>query len=155
MILYRYIVRELIAPFLSSMSIIVFLFVMQQAVLLLERIISKGLELAVVLEVFVIEMAWMITLAIPMAILIATLTTFGRMAGDNEITSIKASGQSLWPLLTPVFAVAAVLCVLNIYFNDLILPEANHRAANLLSDISRKKPTAFIEPKVLITDFPG
>ncbi|MBN1576461.1 MAG: LptF/LptG family permease [Chitinispirillaceae bacterium] len=155
MILYRYIIRELIAPFLSSMSIIVFLFVMQQAVLLLDRIISKGLDTAVVIEVFIIEMAWMITLAIPMAILVATLTTFGRMAGDNEITSIKASGQSLWPLLIPVFAAAAVLCVLNIYFNDLILPEANHRASNLLSDISRKKPTAFIEPKVLITDFPG
>jgi lipopolysaccharide export system permease protein len=155
MILYRYIIRELIAPFLSAMSIIVFLFVMQQAVLLLDRIISKGLDPMVVLEVFIIQLAWIVTLAIPMAILVATLTTFGRMAGDNEITSIKASGQNLWPLITPVFAAAAVLGVLNVYFNDLILPEANHRTANLLSDISRKKPTAFIEPKVLIRDFAG
>lgn len=155
MILYRYIIRELIAPFFSSMSIIVFLFVMQQMVLLLDRIISKGLDPLIVLEVFIIQLAWIITLAIPMAILVATLTTFGRMAGDNEITSIKASGQNLWPLLTPVFAAAAVLGVLNIYFNDLILPEANHRTSNLLSDISRKKPTAFIEPEVLITDFSG
>jgi lipopolysaccharide export system permease protein len=155
MILYRYIIREMIAPFFSSMSIIVFLFVMQQAVLLLDKIISKGLDPAVVLEVFIIQLAWIITLAIPMAILIATLTTFGRMAGDNEITSIKASGQSLGPLLVPIFAAGAVMCVLNVYFNDLILPEANHRTANLLSDISRKKPTAFIEPNVLITDFPG
>ncbi len=155
MILYRYIVRELIAPFFSAMSIIVFLFVMQQAVNLLDRIISKGLDPLVVLEVFIIQLAWIITLAIPMAILVATLTTFGRMAGDNEITSIKASGQNLGPLLVPVFAAAAVLGVLNIYFNDLILPEANHRTANLLSDISRKKPTAFIEPRVLIRDFTG
>ncbi|MBN1759598.1 MAG: LptF/LptG family permease [Chitinispirillaceae bacterium] len=155
MILYRYIIRELIAPFLSSMSIIVFLFVMQQMVLLLDRVISKGLDPLIVLEVFLIQLAWIITLAIPMAILVATLTTFGRMAGDNEITSIKASGQNLWPLMTPVFAAAAVLGILNIYFNDLILPEANHRTANLLSDISRKKPTAFIEPEVLITDFSG
>ncbi len=155
MILYRYIIREHIAPFFQSMSIIVFLFIMQQAVLLLERIISKGLDPMVVLEVFLIQLAWIITLAIPMAILVATLTTFGRMAGDNEITSLKASGFSMGSLLVPVFAAAAVLCVINIYFNDLILPEANHRAANLLTDISRKKPTAFIEPKVLITDFPG
>jgi len=155
MILYRYIIRELILPFLSSMSIIVFVFIMQQAVYLLDRIISKGLDPQIVLEVFFIQLAWIITLAIPMAILVATLTTFGRMAGDNEITSIKASGQNLGPLLTPVFAAAAVLCVLTIYFNDLILPEANHKTANLLSDISRKKPTAFIEPRVLITDFPG
>lgn len=155
MILYRYLIRELFLPFLSSMSIIVFVFIMQQAVYLLDRIISKGLDPQIVLEVFFIQLAWIITLAIPMAILVATLTTFGRMAGDNEITSIKASGQNLGPLLTPVFVAAAVLCVLTIYFNDLVLPEANHKTANLLSDISRKKPTAFIEPRVLITDFPG
>lgn len=155
MILYRYIIREHISPFLSSLSIIVFLFVMQQAVVLLDRIVSKGLDPAVVLEIFIIQLAWIITLAIPMAILIATLTTFGRMAGDNEITSIKASGQSLWPLLTPIFAAGAVLTVLLIYFNDQILPEANHHTANLLSDISRKRPAALIEPKVLISDYPG
>lgn len=155
MILYRYIIRELIVPFFSALSIIVFVFVMQQAVMLLDKIISKGLDPAIVLEVFIIQMAWMVTLAIPMAILIATLTTFGRMSGDNEITSIKASGQNLWPLLTPVFAAAALLCVLTVYFNDLVLPEANHHTTNLLSAISRKKPTAFIEPNVLISDFPG
>ncbi|MCX7725942.1 MAG: LptF/LptG family permease [Chitinispirillaceae bacterium] len=155
MTLYRYIIRELIAPFFSSMAVIVFIFVMQQAVLLLDKIISKGLDPLTVLEIFAIQLAWMITLAIPMSILVATLVTFGRMSGDNELTTIKASGINLWSLITPVFALAAVLCILNIYFNDLILPEANHRTANLLSDISRKHPTAFIEPKVLVTDFQG
>jgi len=155
MILYRYIIRELLMPFLSSLSLIVFVFVMQQLVYQLDRVISKGLDPMVIIEVFMIQLAWIITLAIPMAILVATLTTFGRMSGDNEITSIKASGQSLGPMLIPVFAAATVLGVLTVYFNDLILPEANHKTANLLSDISRKKPSAFIEPKVLITDFPG
>lgn len=155
MILYRYIIKEHIFPFLSSLSIIVFLFVMQQAVHLLDKIISKGLDPAVVLEIFIIQLGWIIALAIPMAILTATLMTFGKMSGDNEITSIKASGQSLITLMTPVFSAAAVLGVFLVFFNDLILPEANHRTANLLSDISRKKPTAFIEPGILIRDFAG
>jgi lipopolysaccharide export system permease protein len=155
MILYRYIIKEHIFPFLAALSIIVFYFIMQQAVMLLDKIISKGLDPRVVLEVFIIQLGWIIALAIPMAILTASLTVFGRMSGDNEITSIKASGQSLFPLLMPVFAAAAVMCVLLIFFNDLILPDANHRTANLLSDISRKRPAAFIEPKVLIHDFAG
>jgi LPS export ABC transporter permease LptG len=155
MILYRYIIKEHIFPFLASLSIIVFYFVMQQAVMLLERIVSKGLPPNIVLEVFVINLAWIITLAIPMSILTATLWVFGRMSGDNEITSIKASGQSMLPLLFPVFAAAAVFTVFLVFFNDLILPDANHRTANLLSDISRKRPAAFIEPKILIRDFPG
>ncbi len=155
MILYRYIIKEHLFPFLASLSIIVFYFIMQQALWLLDKIISKGLPPQVVLEVFLIQLGWIIALAIPMAILTATLWVFGRMSGDNEITSIKASGQSMLPLLFPVLAAASVLTVFLVFFNDLILPDANHRTANLLSDISRKRPAAFIEPKILIKDFPG
>jgi lipopolysaccharide export system permease protein len=155
MILYRYIIKEHIFPFCLSLSVIVFYFIMQFAVMLLSKIIEKGLDPLVVLEVFAIQLGWIIALAIPMAILIASLWVFGRMSGDNEITSIKASGQSLFPLMIPVFAAAGVFTILLIQFNDLILPDANHRAANLQSDISQKKPAAFIDPKVLIRDFPG
>lgn len=155
MILYRYIIREHIFPFLVSLSVIVFLFVMQQAVVLLDKIISKGIDPLVVLEVFLIQLGWIIALAVPMAILTSTLITFGRMAGDNEITSIKASGQSLLSLLVPVLSASTVLAVLLVYFNNEILPDANHRTANLLSDISRTRPAAFIEPGVLIRDFTG
>jgi lipopolysaccharide export system permease protein len=155
MILYRYIIKEYIFPFFASLSVIVFYFIMQQAALLLNKIVSKGLDPRVVLEIFLIQLGWIIALAIPMAILTASLWVFGRMSGDNEITSIKASGQSLFPLLLPVFAAAAVFTVFMVFFNDLILPDANHRTANLLSDISRKRPAAFIEPRVLISDFTG
>lgn len=153
MIFYRYTVREHIIPFLYSFGIIVFFLVMQLAVQLLEKIIRKGLAPLVVLELFLIQLGWIVALAIPMAILVATLTTFGRMSGDNEILAIKASGRNLYSLITPVFAGSAVLAVLLVFFNNLILPEANHRAANLASDISRKKPAAFIDPNVLIKDF--
>ncbi|MBN1131102.1 MAG: LptF/LptG family permease [Chitinispirillaceae bacterium] len=153
MILYRYIARELIFPFVTSLSIIVFYFIMQNMIMLLDRIVSKGLDPAIVLEIFIIQLGWIIALAVPMAILTATLWTFGRMSGDNEITSIKASGQSMYTLMMPVFAAAAICTALLVFFNDLVLPDANHRTANLLSDISRKRPAAFIEPKVLIRDF--
>ena len=92
MILYRYIIKELIFPFLVSLSIIIFYFIMQQAVLLLERIISKGLDPAVVLEVFIINLGWIIALAIPMAILTATLWTFGPICNKSNtrmMTQIK------------------------------------------------------------------
>jgi lipopolysaccharide export system permease protein len=128
---------------------------MQQMVLLLEKIFAKGLDPAIVAEMFIIQLGWIIALAIPMSILIATLWTFGRMSGDNEITSIKASGQSLFPILIPVFVASTILTVLLIFFNEQILPDANHRTANLFSDISRKRPAAFIEPGILIRDFTG
>ncbi len=153
MILYRHIIKEHLFPFLYSLLILVFIFVMNYAIQILDQIISRGLDAAVVLEVFVINLGWMIALAIPMAILTATLMAFGRMSADNEILAIKASGLSLQHLLTPVIAASIVMAVLVVFFNNLILPDANHRTANLMSDIARKKPAAFIEPGVLIKDF--
>jgi len=153
MLLYRYIVKEHIFPFLASLSVIVFLFIMQQAILMLDKIVSKNIDPIVVLEVFLIQLGWILALGIPMAVLSSTLMTFGRMAGDNEITAIKASGRSMTALTVPVIAAAAVVTTALVFFHDLVLPEANHRAANLLEDISRKRPAAFIEPGVLIRDF--
>jgi len=155
MLLYRYIVKEHIFPFLASLGIIIFLFIMQQAIFMLDRIVSKNIDPMVVLEVFLIQLGWILALGIPMAILSATLMTFGRMAGDNEITAIKASGRSMAALVIPVISLGAVMTVCLFFFHDLILPEANHHAANLLGDISRKRPAAFIEPGVLIKDFPN
>ncbi|MGB7567388.1 MAG: LptF/LptG family permease [Chitinivibrionales bacterium] len=154
MILYRYIIKEHTLPFLYSLGIIIFIFTMQTAVQLLDKIISKGLAMSVVLEIFVIQLGWIIALAIPMSILTSALMTFGKMSSDNEIMAVKATGQSLTYLITPVFLAACIFAVLNIFFNDLILPDANHRAANLLSDISRKRPAVLIEPGILIRDFP-
>jgi lipopolysaccharide export system permease protein len=153
MIIYRYVIKEHILPFFYSLGILIFIFAMQLAVQMLPQIISKGLSMDVVFEIFLINIAWVIALAIPMAILVATLMTFGTMSGNNEIMAIKASGHNVPFLLTPVFLAACVLTVLSIYFNNDILPDANHRAANLLTDISRKKPAALIEPGVLITNF--
>ncbi len=126
---------------------------MQQAIMMLDKIVSKNIDPIVVLEVFLIQLGWILALGIPMAVLSSTLMTFGRMAGDNEITAIKASGRGMSALVVPVMAAAAVITVALFFFHDLVLPEANHRAANLLGDISRKRPAAFIEPGVLIRDF--
>ena len=155
MILYRYIIKEHILPFFYSLGIIIFIFTMTTAVQLLDRIISKGLSPGVVLEIFAIQLGWIVALAIPMSILTSTLMTFGAMSANNEIMAVKATGQSLLYLITPVFIAACLLTACNIFFNDYILPDANHRAANLLSDISRKRPAVFIEPGVLIRDFPN
>ena len=153
MILFRYTIREHLLPFVYAFAIIIFFMVMNLAVQLLDRIISRGLDPAVILELFLIQMGWIVALAVPMAVLVSTLTTFGRMSADNEILAIKAAGRNMFYLMTPVLLAGAILALLLVYFNNLILPDANHRAANLTRDISRKKPAAFIEPGVLIRDF--
>jgi lipopolysaccharide export system permease protein len=101
----------------------------------------------------VLNLAWMLALSIPMAVLVATLMAFGRFSSDNEVTAMKALGISPFKAMLPVLIVAVALGVGLVYFNNDILPEANFRAAALRNDIGRKKPTALINARTLIRDF--
>lgn len=154
MILVRYVLKELIAPFLASLFGITFLFVVDFLVKILDNVLSKGLPASTVLEIFLLNLAWMLSLSIPMAVLVACLMAFGRMSGDQEITAVKAAGVSPLSLMRPVFVVAALLSVLLILFNNWVLPEANHRSVELMNAVSRKKPHVFIDAGRLITQFP-
>jgi len=90
-----------------------------------------------------------------MAVLPATLMTFGNFASENEITAMKASGVSLYRMILPGFVAATLLTGGMIYYNNRILPESNHRLLNLLIDIGKKKPTVEIKENVFIDAFEG
>lgn len=153
MILARYILREHAAPFFSALFVITFLFLIDFLIRILSSILSKGLEWRVVLEIVLLNLAWMLALSIPMAVLVATLMAFGRLASDQEITALKSLGISPFRAMIPVLFVVLLITGGLVYFNDHILPEANFRAAALRNDIGRKKPTALITPRRLIRDF--
>lgn len=154
MILVRYVLKELIAPFLAALFGITFLFVVDFLVKILDNVLSKGLPASTVLEIFMLNLAWMLSLSIPMSVLVASLMAFGRLSGDQEITACKAAGVSPLSLMRPVLIVAALISVLMMIFNNWVLPEANHRSVELMSAVSRKKPHVFIDAGRLITQFP-
>jgi lipopolysaccharide export system permease protein len=90
-----------------------------------------------------------------MAVLPATLMTFGNFASENEITAMKASGISLYRMMRPGLALALMLTCGMIFYNNQILPESNHRLLNLLIDINKKKPTVEIKENVFVDAFQG
>ena len=155
MVLTRYILREHVAPFCYALFVITFLFLVDFLIRILSSILSKGLEWKVVLEIIVLNLAWMLALSIPMAVLVATLMAFGRLSADNEVTGLRALGISPLRMLIPVLIVTAFLSAGLVWFNDKVLPESNFRAAALRNDIGRKKPTALISAHRLIRDFEG
>jgi lipopolysaccharide export system permease protein len=155
MILARYILKEHVAPFFYALFVITFLFLIDFLIRILSSIISKGLGWRVVLEIIVLNMAWMLALSIPMAVLVSCLMAFGRFSSDNEITAMKSTGISPFKAMAPALIVAILLCGFMVYFNNNVLPEANFRAAALRNDIGRKKPTALISARTLIKDFDG
>src|SRR4030067_27232 len=94
-------------------------------------------------------------LPIPMAVLVPTLMAFGRMSADNEITALRSTGVSLYRLVTPVIIASIFIAVGLVFFNNLILPDANHKARVLMTQIYQKRPTLNIKENVFIDEIPG
>lgn len=154
-ILWRHILRTHIAPFCFSVVVLVFIFLLQALIKFLDQLAGKGLSPLVIAEWFILSLSYIIVLAIPMGVLVATLMAFGNLASNNEITAIRATGVSLYSMMVPPFVASVVLCVLLIQFNNDVLPNSNHRLKVLSQDIYRKKPTLSIVPGLFSQDIPG
>lgn len=154
-ILTRYILKEHIGPFLLAFLTITFLLIIDLVPKIIDHIIDKDLEVAVVFEIIGLNLAWMLALSIPMSVLVATLMAFGRLTSDFEITAIKASGVNLLRVLVPLLVAGALLMVGMIEFNDRVLPDLNKRSRLLWADISAMRPTLVFRSGVFITDIPG
>jgi lipopolysaccharide export system permease protein len=155
MIICRHILARHAAPFAFAAFVLMFIFLLQFLVKSLDQLAGKGLAPAVIAELIVLSLAWMVVLAIPMAVLVATLMAFGQLASTNQITALRASGVSLYRMIAPVLLAGAIVCVLLVLFNNHVLPDANHRTKILLNDISRKKPTISVMPGMFSQLMPG
>jgi len=139
-IINRYIIKELTIPFASSLFILIFVLLSNFILKNMDKFLGKGLSLGTVLKFLVYNSAWIISLAIPMSILIATLMAFGRLSSDNEITAFKASGISMNKLILPAMIFGLIVFSLITPFNLWILPEMNHNVRKISHEISRNRP---------------
>ncbi len=153
--IYRYILREHVGPFLFSFGTLMFIFLLQFLMKGLDQLVGKGLGTWVITELIIVNLAWMVVLAVPMSVLVATLMAFGNLSGTHEITAMKAAGVSIYRMLFPVVIASLVITYLLIEFDNKILPNANHRARILRWDIERKKPTFGITPGLFTQTIPG
>ncbi len=147
-IIYRYIFREHLGPFFFGLSIIMFIFLMQFLVKYVGQIFGKGIPLWTIIQLITLNLAWMLALAVPMATLLAVLMAYGRFSADNEITILKSSGISIFKLIRPSLVFGLILTLMMLYFNDHILPEANHMASQKMRAIREKKPTLALEENI-------
>ena len=146
MILFRYILKAHVVPFVFSLITLIFIFLLQFLMKFADRLVGKGLDTWVIIKLIVYNLSWMVVLVVPMSTLVATLMAFGNMSQNNEVTIMKSSGISLYRMMIPPFLASIVVAFLLFQFNNDVLPDANHQAKILMSDISRTKPTLSLEP---------
>jgi lipopolysaccharide export system permease protein len=148
-IINRYVLREHLGPLLFALTALTSLLLLNYIAKRFGQLVGKGLEWKVIAEFFFLSIPFTVAMTIPMAVLVAVLYAFSRLAAENEITAFKASGVSVRRLLAPVLVAAAVLAVLMVGFNDQVLPRSNYRLSILQGDIFRKKPTLALREQVI------
>ena len=148
-LLSRYLLRQLVAPFLFGLAALTSLMLLSQIAKKFGALVGKGLPWSVIAEVFALSLPFIVAMTLPMAVLLAVLYAFSHLAADNEITAMRASGISAYQVLFPVLIWGACMSAFNFAFVDQVLPRSNARLRALLIDIGRKKPTFELREQVI------
>jgi len=154
-ILHRYVLKEHAGPLGFALGALTALLFLNQVAKRFGDLAGKGLPWSVIGEFFALAIPFIVAMTLPMAVLVATLYSFSRLAAENEITALKASGVGMRGVLAPVLWAAAAITLVNVFFNDQILPRTNHRLAVLQRDIAQKKPTFALREQVINELTPG
>jgi len=148
-IISRYVIREHLGPLAFSATALTSLMLLNYIAKNFGNLVGKGLPARVIAEFFLLAVPFTVAMTLPMAVLVAVLYAFSRLASENEITAFKASGVSMLRLMRPALAGGLLFSVVMMLFNDQILPRANHRLARLQRDILRTSPTFALKEQVV------
>jgi len=154
-ILDRYILGRHLGPFLFAVVTIAFIFMMRVLVDFLDLFASRDVALPVILETFFLSLGWIFALTFPMSVLVAVVMAYGRLSQDSELDAMHASGISFARTLVPAGVLALVLTGALFYYNNAVLPDANHRLKTLTVDIRKMRPTISIRERVFMDEFDG
>jgi len=109
--LHLYIIKSFIGPFFVTLIISLFVLLMQFLWVYLDELVGKGLDFGTIFEFIVYTMALLMTNALPLAMLIASIMTFGDLGENNELLAMKAAGISLYRILKPVIVLSILLSI--------------------------------------------
>ncbi|MFH1624339.1 MAG: LPS export ABC transporter permease LptF [Pseudomonadota bacterium] len=150
-----YLTRETITPFLAGLLVFTFIFLTNSILRLAELVVNKGVRLIDISKLILFTMPSFLVLTIPMALLMAVLTALGRLSGDNEITAMKASGISLYELVTPIMILSTVCYVLTSFVTIYVSPWGSRSYNELVFNMVRNKVDIGIKERTFNSDFEG
>jgi lipopolysaccharide export system permease protein len=150
-IISRYVLKEHVGPFVFALSALTSLMLLQYIARRFGDLVGRGLSWQVITEFFLLSIPFTVAMTMPMAVLVAVLYAFSRLASENEITAFKAGGVSTRRLMRPALILSVFLALFMLWFNDQVLSRANHELATLQLAILRTKPTFALKEQVINT----
>ena len=136
----KLILTSFIGPFIMTFLVVVFILLTQHMLKYFDDIIGKDLGWEVLSQLLFYFAIFMTPVAMPLAVLLSALITFGNLGEHFELTAIKSAGISLVRTIQPIFLFVLILTGIAFYINNNLVPKAALEAYSLLYDIKQKKP---------------
>lgn len=146
--LHKFVLLNYAGPLAMTFFISLFILVMQGLWRYVDDIVGKGLEISVMAELLFYVALQVVPMALPLAILLASLMTFGNLGENYELTAMKASGISLFRIMRPLITVTAIVSVAAFWFSNNVLPVANLKFYTLLYSVRQQRPELELKERV-------
>ncbi len=153
--LYLFMLQSFLPLFMMTFVICLFIVLMQFLWKYIDDLVGKGLEMNVILELFMYAALTMVPLALPLAILLASLMTFGNLGEQFELTAMKASGVSLIKSMRPLIVLMVFVAIGAFFFQNDVLPIAQTKMYTLLYSMRQKSPELDIPEGVFYDQITG
>lgn len=135
-----------------TFSIAMFVLVLQFLWQKMESLIGKGLGTMFILEMLAYASATLVPMALPLAILLASIMTMGNLGEKYELVAMKAAGISLWRILSPLIVFAFFMSVVAFFFSNNVMPKAEEELKLMVYEMKSKKPAINIKPNEFYYD---
>lgn len=153
--LHRFMLKTFLPLFAMTFFIVLFIVLMQFLWKYIDDLVGKGLSIDVLGELFFYAAVSMVPMALPLAILLASLMTFGNLGEKFELTAMKASGISLVKVMAPLIVTVGMIAVGAFFFQNDVLPKAQVKMWTLLFSVRQKSPELEIPEDVFYDQIPG
>ena len=152
-ILDKYIIKELLGPFIFGIAAFSSVFIGTGTLLRIAQYVTQyGAPLSAVVKLFFYSLPSIVVLTFPMSMLLAALLAFGRLSGSSEITAMRSGGISFYRLAMPVFVVALGVSIFAVFFTELVVPQSNAAYNNLVNNEIKQSDTLKSQDHVIIKD---
>lgn len=150
-----YILKNFLMLFAGTFFICLFIFIMQFIWRYIDDLVGKGLSWDILAEFLFYASLTLVPMSLPLAVLLASLISFGNMGERMELLSMKAAGIPLIRILLPIMMVTLLVCGGSFFFQDRIQPRATRQLATLLWSMRQKSPELEIPEGIFYSDIPG
>jgi lipopolysaccharide export system permease protein len=154
-ILFRYLCREVAAPFALGLIIFTFILLAARILKLVEMVVNRGVPILQILQIFLYITPAFFEVTVPMAFLLALFWSLGRLSTDKEITALKSCGVSLYQIALPIGVCTAIVFLGSFFLTLFVRPWSNTTLKQTFYDVTKTRVTAGLRDKTFNDAFEG